>query len=112
MGGPPGFHRCGRSPGVGSNVPSFAKEPKLGQPRLLVAGEMGQPWRDRYGFLIAQRRATDQKRTIVVLGFLAACSYFRVGSPRCNCAYYAPNLLHCISSFISSLRTLGSCSKH
>ena len=55
-------------------------------------------WRNSYGFLIAQRHTTHQKKTIVVLGFLAYCDGFRDCSPRCNCSYRARNLLHSISS--------------
>ena len=41
--------------------------------------------RNRYRFLIAQRHTEHQKKTIMVLGFLAARDYFRNCSPGCNC---------------------------
>lgn len=55
-------------------------------------------WRSRYGFLLAQRHTTDQKKTTVVLGVLAARNYFRDGSARCSCSDRALYSLHRTSS--------------
>jgi hypothetical protein len=42
---------------------------------------------NRYGYLAVYRNTTDQKKTIMVLGFLAAGNYFRDCSARRNCFY-------------------------
>jgi hypothetical protein len=47
---------------------------------------------NRYGLLVAQRDTADQKKTIVVLGFLAAGDYFRDCSARRNCLYRVDDL--------------------
>ena len=57
-------------------------------------------WRNRYGFLTVQRHTADQKKTIMVLGFLASGNYFRDCSARRNCFYRTLDL----SPYISSLR--------
>ncbi len=59
-------------------------------------------WRDRYGFLIAKRHTTDQKKIIMVLVFLASCNYFRDCPARCNCSHRTLHLLHCAPSLKSS----------
>ena len=38
------------------------------------------------------------RKTTTVLGFLAACNYFRDRSPRCDCSYSTRDLSHSISS--------------
>jgi len=65
-------------------------------------------WSNRYSFRVAQRRTTHQKRTIMVLGFLAACNYFRDCSARCDCSYRNLHLLLCISSLRASCQHLPS----
>ena len=60
--------------------------------------------RNRYGFLTAQRHTADQKKTTMVLGFLAARNYFRDCSPGSNCSYRARNLAHSISSLRAGCR--------
>jgi hypothetical protein len=57
-------------------------------------------WHNRYRFLAVQRHTTDQKKTIMVLGFLASGNYFRDCSARRNWFYRALDL----SPYISPLR--------
>jgi hypothetical protein len=44
-------------------------------------------WLNHYRFLIAQRHTAHQKKTIMVLGFLASRNHFRNYSAGRNCVY-------------------------
>lgn len=58
-------------------------------------------WRNSHSVLVAQRHTANQKKTIMVLGFLACCNCLRDCSPRYNSLCRAPDLLHCISSAVA-----------
>ena len=49
-------------------------------------------WHNRYGFLAVQRHTTDQKKTVMVVGFLASDNYFRDCSSRYNCFHRVGSL--------------------
>ena len=57
-------------------------------------------------FCIAPRHPANQKKALMVLGFLACCNCFRDCSPRYIRLYRAPDLFHCISSAV--VRILSS----
>jgi hypothetical protein len=57
-------------------------------------------WHNRYGFLAVPRHTTDQKKTVMVMGFLASGNYFYDCFARCDWFYRTLDL----SPFTSSLR--------